>query len=160
MNNKVNILVVTNEESKTIGICQALETDSRIAEIFPAVSSEVNDIVAKDAYDNNAVIVYSGITNNISDCAEKSASSINISGGVDMLYEGALQLYKKRKDLQKQAQKLHIRKVDAIGNIFSNMLLDQTGWVEQIVNSLCYIPTANKPIKISDLIYALEERII
>lgn len=160
MNQKINVLVVTNQEAKTIGICEALETDTRINEIFPAVSSIVNDKVAKDAFKKNAVIVFSGITENISEYNEESSSTVDISGGVDELFICAVQMYKKRKDLQRQAKSFKLTEAEAIGQIFRNMLLDQEGWVERIVNSLSYLPVAQKPVKLSELLYVLEEGVL
>lgn len=155
---KIKVLVLTSDQDKSTGICQALETDERVGEVRIGVGSALNREVAEDAAENGEVIVYAGVPNEIVECEDDNflGSSLNISGGVDQLFEHALELYNNDENIQKEASEVGLSSSEAIANIFTNMLLAQEGWVKEVVKTLNLIPTRERPVKLSDLISALE----
>lgn len=155
---KIKVLVLTSDQDKSTGICQALETDERIGEIRIGVGSALNREVAEDAAENSEVIVFAGVPNEIVECEDDNflGGSLNISGGVDQLFEHALELFNNDENIQKEASEVGLSSSEAIANIFTNILLAQEGWVKEIVDTLNVIPTRERPVKLSDLISALE----
>ena len=67
---KIKVLVLTSDQDKSTGICQALETDERIGEIRIGVGSALNREVAEDAAENSEVIVFAGVPNEIVECED------------------------------------------------------------------------------------------
>lgn len=155
---KIKILVLTSDQDKSAGICQALETDERIGETRVGIGSALTREVAEDAAERSEVIVYAGVPNEIVECEDDNfiGGSLNISGGVDQLFEHALELFNNDEDIQKEADEVGLSNSEAITNIYTNILLAQEGWVKEIVNVLNVIPTKERPVKLSDLISALE----
>lgn len=155
---KIKVLVLTSDQDKSIGICQALETDERIGEISAGVGSALTREVAEDAAESSKVIVYAGVPNELIEHEddEHIGGSLNISGGVDQLFEHALELFNNDEELQKEASTLGLSNSEAIANIYTNILLAQEGWVNEIVNVLNVIPTRERPVKLSDFVSALK----